>query len=311
MRTMAQRTPLLAALLLLAACSSETTTDRPSATTGASSTEACRPPAGQRDVAYVDGGGPLRRLDLYLPDDVGCAPVPLVVWVHGGGWRTGDKANAMADKVVLWNDAGWAVASVDYRLTDTSVPVADRVVAPTHNEDVASAIGWLIDRADDLGIDPDHLAVLGHSAGAGIVAALATDPGYLDAVGLEPIDLGCVAPLDTEAFSIEAAVGTGPVLGKVYADAFGTDPARWTELSPLTHVGEAPIPPLLLVTRGTPLRREIVGTFADAVEASGGRVTIIDLPTFSHEEVNKRIGDPTDGQLTPALQDFLTTCLTR
>lgn len=275
-------------------------------------TSSCAPPSGGTDLAYVDGGDPQQVLDLYLPPDIGCDPVPLVVWVHGGGWRIGDKSNAIEDKVAHWNDAGWALASVNYRLTDASLPEADRVMAPDHNEDVAAAVGWLVDRAAELGIDPDHLALLGHSAGAGIVAALATDPAYLEAVGLEPTDVGCVAPLDTEAFDIASAVST--LAGtSIYQDAFGTDPDRWAELSPQTHVGEGPIPDLFLVTRGTAGRRAVVQTFVDAVDAvdaAGGEATVIDLPTFTHADVNQRIGDPTDTQLTPALDGWLTTCLT-
>ena len=305
---------LSAALLLVTACASEATTSPPTTTapreTTTTASTACTAPGDQTDVGYVDNGDPLQRLDLYRPDSAGCSPVPVVVWVHGGGWLTGDKEYSVADKVPLWNDAGWAVASINYRLTDAALPENERVMAPTHNEDVAAALGWLVDHADELGIDAEHLALLGHSAGAGVVAALAADPTYLAAVGLEPTDLGCVGPLDTEAFSIAAAVEGGPPLANVYEVVFGTDPDRWEELSPLTHVGDAPIPPLFLVTRGTPARRQQVADFARAVERSDGEVTVVDLPTFSHEDVNKRIGDPTDTQLTPALANFLTTCLT-
>jgi acetyl esterase/lipase len=171
-------------------------------------------------------------------------------------------------------------------------------------------VGWLVDHAEETGIDADHIAVLGHSAGAGIVASLATDPAYLETVGMVPTDLGCVAPLDTEAFSIEVAVATGPELSEVYTSAFGTDPAGWAELSPLTHVGQAAVPDLFLVTRGAAERRQLVATFRDAVEGAGGLVTIVDLPAFTHEDVNQRIGDPSDSQLTPALESFLTACLT-
>ena len=306
------RRPLavLAVLALLGACGSESASG-PTTTVDATPTTPCDEPADQMDAAYVEGGDSLQALDLYLPDDAGCGPVPLVVWVHGGGWSIGDKRFSIEDKLALWNEAGWAVASVNYRLTDADLPEADRVMAPAHNQDVAAAVGWLVDNASDLGLDPERVALLGHSAGAGIVAALAADPAYLDAVGLSPTDVDCVAPLDTEAFSVEAAATTGPQLAAIYEAAFGTDPARWADLSPLTHVGDAPVPDLFLVTRGTPARRQVVATFAEAVEAADGDVTIVDLPGFTHEDVNKRIGTAADAELTPALQTFLTTCLAR
>ena len=309
---MRRLSPLIVAFVLLASCASEGS-GSPTTTAPTDTTTAARPCVArthQRDVAYIAGDDPLQRLDIYLPEGVGCDPVPVVVWVHGGGWQIGDKGNSITQKVALWNDAGWAVVSVNYRLSDSAVPEAARVMAPQHNEDVAAALGWLVEHSAAVGIDPKHIALLGHSAGAGIVAALATDPVYLRTARLEPADLSCVGPLDTEAFSVAEAIGGGPELAKVYRVAFGTDPEQWAELSPLTHVGEAPIPPLFLVSRGTASRRNLVATFAAAVDTAGGETTIVDLPSFSHEDVNKQIGGAADTQLTPALQEFLTTCLT-
>jgi acetyl esterase/lipase len=233
----------------------------------------------------------------------------LVVWVHGGGWQIGDKANRMDDKVELWNGAGWAVASIDYRLTDPDEPAATRVVAPMHDEDVASAVGWLIRNSDDLGVDPGRVALLGHSAGAGIAAALASDPRYLGAEGLEPTSLSCVAPLDTEGFDVAAVIEEGGASARLYRTVFGDDEARWRDLSPIEHLGEGAVPDLFLVTRGSADRRAKVAAFAAAATGSGAAVTVVDLPSFSHGDVNVRIGADGDDVLTPALQAFLSGCL--
>jgi acetyl esterase/lipase len=300
---------LIVLVLAVAACSGD---DGPAATPATSTipdtTTACAPPLGGRDLAYVPGGDARQVLDLYVPPGAGCDAVPLVVWVHGGGWRTGDKRHAIEDKVAHWNDAGWAVASVNYRLSDADLSEAERVMAPAHNEDVAAAVGWLVEHAAKRGIDPERLALVGHSAGAGIVAALAADPIYLAAVDLTPVDLGCVAPLDTEAFDIARAVATA-LLTTVYEAAFGTDPDRWAELSPQTHLGEAEIPDLFVVTRGAAGRRAVVADFVEAAQDAGSEVTVVDVPSFSHADVNRRIGDPTDTELTPALDAWLGDCL--
>lgn len=290
--------------LLLSACSSEAADPSPAE----SSTTACAERVDLVDEPYVEGGDPLQALDLYQPPGAGCDPVPLVVWVHGGGWSIGDKANGMAPKVALWHDAGWAVASLNYRLTDRTAAAGDRVQAPSHNEDVAAAVGWLVDHAPELGMDRTRMALLGHSAGAGIVAALAADPTYLGAVGLEPTDLACVAPLDTEGFDITPIIQAGGSAGRLYRLVFGDDPAQWTELSPIVHLGEADVPDLFLVRRGLPDRRAQVDAFRAAAEVAGATVTLIDLPGFTHADVNTRIGDAADDELTPALQSFLTAC---
>lgn len=306
-----------AVFCLLAACSRDVAPPTPVArgATTETTSEApdidgsCPTRANRTDVSYVDDAGPLQRLDLYVAANVGCGPWPLVVWVHGGGWRIGDKSNSIKPKVDVWTGAGWTVASVNYRLTDTAAPAGEQVVAPAHNEDVAAALAWLIVNAVDVGIDPARIALVGHSAGAGIIAAVVTDPAYLGAHGLDPSSIACAAPLDTEGFDVASVIAGGGNQAELYRSVFGQDPARWRELSPTSHVGQAEVPELLLVTRGTPSRRAIVGSFSDAVVEAGGQVTIVDLPTFSHEDVNRRIGDTTDDQLTPALQRFLTACL--
>jgi len=307
---MARVRALVALVVLLAACSGDTASPvaSPDETVEAVDTT-CPARADQVDIPYVDDGDPEQQLDLYVPADAGCEPVPVVVWVHGGGWRVGDKGNAMDAKVELWTSSGWAVASVNYRLTDLAVPDAERVVAPAHNEDVAAALAWLEAEASELGIDANRVALLGHSAGAGIVAAVAVDPTYLDAHDLDPSAIACSAPLDTAGFDVASVIDGGDPQAQLYRSVFGTDPARWASLSPLTHVGEGPLPELFLVTRGTPDRRAQVDAFATAAEEAGGEVTVVDLPGFSHEDVNRRIGDPTDDVLTPALQEFLTGCL--
>ena len=298
----------LAVLSLVAACAGGSTSASLDAPTSTASSAACASHASLTDQPYVANGVPAQRLDLYQPPDVGCRLVPLVVWVHGGGWSVGDKRNAMAEKVSLWEDEGWAVASLNYRLTERSAPAADRVEAPTHNQDVAAALGWLVQNASRLGIDAHRIALLGHSAGAGIVAAIAADPSYLAAVDLAPADLQCVGPLDTEGFDIAAVVAGGGTQAQLYRTVFGADESRWRELSPLTHLGDAPVPDLFLVRRGEVARRAQVDAFATAARAADANVTVVDLPAFSHEDVNRRIGDPTDHELTPALETFLSTC---
>jgi acetyl esterase/lipase len=217
----------------------------------------------------------------------------------------------MEAKVRQWTDAGWAVASLNYRLTDAQVPPSERLMAPSHNEDVAAALAWLGSESDVLGIDPARVALVGHSAGAGITAAVAADPTYLGVHDLDPSAIACAAPLDTEGFDVGSVVEGGGPPATLYRTVFGDDPATWRELSPLTHLGDGPVPDLFLVRRGTASRQAQVDAFADAARVAGAEVTVVDLPGFSHEDVNKRIGEPADDLLTPALQTFLADCLAR
>jgi len=299
--------------LILAACGGRdgTSADRSGAARDATTTASGACPNGgtpERNVPYasVPGVDPnLLSLDIY-PPETGC-PAPVVVWVHGGGFRIGDKRFQMVDKVRLLNDLRYMVVSVNYRLTDATA--AEPVRYPTHAQDVASAIAWIDRNIARYGGDPDQIALMGHSAGAQIVATVATDPQLLGAHGLAPDDLACVAPLDTEGFDVARQVGLGL---PIYVDTFGTDPATLTAASPLTHVKTgAGIPPHLLVKRGSIGRQRLVDQYSAALTAAGIPVTVVDARGLTHEDVNVRIGAVGDTVMTPAVTTFLADCFAR
>ena len=271
---------------------------------GAKTKKVC-PKQPTRDVQYekVRGVDPnLLSVDVY-PPKTGC-PAPVVAWVHGGGWRVGDKKSQMTDKVRLLNDVGYVVVSVNYRLTDPTSP--EPVQYPTHAEDVAAAIAWVHNKIGKYGGDPRGIALMGHSAGAQIVANVATDPQFLGAHDLSLDDLACVAPLDTEGFDVtrQGQLGT-----QLYLDAFGTDPQVWAQASAINHVARGTgIPPHLLVRRGTLPRQRELEAYANALTAAGVPVTIVDARGLSHNEVNSQIGAPGDTVMTPAVTSFLADC---
>lgn len=242
---------------------------RPSTTTVAPAATPCpddRAPV--RNVPYATVPGvPTNRLSLDVHPTANACPAPVVVWVHGGGFVTGDKGRQVADKVGLFDDLGYTFVSVNYRLTDPTAP--DPVRYPTHVDDVAAALAWVEENIGRFGGDPGRVALLGHSAGAQIVANLATDERILGRQGLALSDLACVAPLDTEGLDVErlARAGVGP-----WRDAFGPDPAVWADASPIRHVAPGKgIPPHLLVERGTAGRRRVVREYADALARAGCR----------------------------------------
>lgn len=122
-----------------------------------------------RDLPYAGAGGHVRqKLDLYLPlTQKPGARLPLIVWIHGGGWAAGDKSDCPAKKLV---DRGYAVASIGYRLSGDAV-------FPAQIEDCKAAVRWLRAHADDLGLDPGRFAAWGNSAGAHLAALLGTTGG--------------------------------------------------------------------------------------------------------------------------------------
>jgi len=115
-----------------------------------------------RDVEYVPDGHERQRLDLYLPRQTGGVRQPVIVWVHGGAWRSGSKENCPARRFL---GAGYAVASINYRLSQ-------HATFPAQIEDCKAAIRWLRTHADKYGYDPNRIGVWGSSAGGHLVALL-------------------------------------------------------------------------------------------------------------------------------------------
>src|SRR6202162_3405965 len=121
------------------------------------------------NVPYVSGGGPQQQLDLYIPTNH--KNMPLVVFVHGGGWEHGDKAGDSLNPnnlQLLWD--GYAMASVNYRL-------APAAIWPAQIQDCKAAIRWLKAHAHQYGYDPNRIGVIGESAGGHLVAMLGTTSG--------------------------------------------------------------------------------------------------------------------------------------
>ncbi len=116
-----------------------------------------------RDIVYRTVDGQVLKLDLFRPKNVGHA-VPLVVWIHSGGWSRGRKERTPA--TVLVNDR-YAVASIEYRLTG-------KAPFPAQIEDCKAAVRWIRANASKYNLDPEHIGVWGHSSGGHLAALLGT-----------------------------------------------------------------------------------------------------------------------------------------
>ncbi len=270
----------------------------------------------QRDLRYhtVAGVDPnLLSLDIYRPVlDAGCPPAPIAIWVHGGGWAVGDKANQMEHKAPWFTSRGFVLVSVNYRLSPFPYDFesTDAVRYPTHNEDVARAITWIVARAETGGADPERVVLLGHSAGAAIASTLATDERFLEAEGLSLAALRCAVSVDTELYDLTDAIGAGDGQEDMIRNAIGDDTRLWEDASPMSHVEAGKgIPAFFIVTRGLAPRRESARAFATALVDAGVTATVLDARPLTHEGVNAAIGDSSDALVTPALGTFLDDCL--
>lgn len=255
----------------------------------------------------------LLSLDLVRPRlDAGCPAAPLVVYLHGGGYVTGDKSQQVADKISLFTQAGWAFASVNYRLSPFPLRLDDptRVRYPDAQNDAAAALRHLSSLAEAQGLDRSRILLLGHSAGAHLAALLTADGRFVAAQGLPVTTVRCVALLDTEAYDLPALVGEGGDDALLYQNAVGTDLASLQQASPRQHVKPG-LAPHLVVTRGTASRQAQATGHVAALQAAGVPAQLLVAGTLSHADVNRVVGQPGDTLVTPALMAFYGSCVAR
>ena len=257
---------------------------------------------GAEELSY--GSDPQQKLDYWRPTTPGSA---LVIFVHGGAWKFGDKRQALGEKGAHCLQQGYAFASLNYRLVP-SCTVEEQA------QDVANAIAYLIRRAEELGFDGKRVALMGHSAGAHLVALVGTDMSYLQKADLGPKSLRGIIPLDGAAYDVARQIAEGGnFMHDTYLEVFGTDPERQARLSP-TKQAAAPNAPAFLILH---VQREDGTAQSIALgEALRKADTPAEVKGFEgqglkgHMEINRELGKP-DYPATPVVDEWLKRVLAK
>lgn len=205
------------------------------------------------NIPYAHPDGQTLFLDLYLPVSHE-GRIPVVLWVHGGGWATGSKDDAKDLEMGPWlARAGYAVASIDYRLAPSSV-------FPAQIIDCKTAVRWLRAHAAQYELDPDRIGASGMSAGGHLVALLGTSgdttafvseeyPGFSSAVcatcdWFGPTDLSAVTADGASVYSEQVR----PIITRFLGAETSSVPARSAQANPLTYI--TPNDPPFLILHG-------------------------------------------------------------
>ncbi len=217
-----------------------------------------------RGIAY--GDGPRRRLDVYRNKEL-AGPHPLIVFLYGGNWRTGDRG-IYAFVALPLAARGAVVVVPDYRLYPEAA-------FPDFLDDNAHAVAWAVAHAAEFGADPHWLFIVGHSAGAYNAAMLAVDPRWLARAGLDRAQVAGVAGL---AGPYDFLPMTDPDILPVFAPV-DDGPAS----QPVTYV-DGRNPPLLLLAgdADTTVRPANTRSLAARVAAAGGAVQSRIYPGLGH-----------------------------
>jgi arylformamidase len=250
---------------------------------------------GAEELAY--GKDPLQKLDYWRPEKAGS---PLVVFVHGGGWKRGDK-QATELKPAHYLAEGYAFASLNYRLVPTNT-------VEEQAQDIATALAYLMKQAGDLGFDKTKVVMMGHSAGAHLSALVGTDMTYLKNAGLNSKSLRGIIPLDGACYDVPKQVADGgDMMHDTYLQAFGNEQARQLALSPIHHASAPNSPAFLIlhVQRIDGTKQSIA--LCDALKKAGTKAEVQGFDGFGikgHAEINRSLGDP-DYPATPVVDQWL------
>jgi arylformamidase len=232
---------------------------------------------------------------------------PVVIYVHGGAWAIGDKSNAMTNKTNLFSSLGYLLVSVNYRLSPSIVSTdPNRVLFPTHNNDVADAVKWIYDNIATYGGNKTKMALMGHSAGAHLVSLTGTSTQFLPARGIPLNTIKGVASIDTEGYNV---VNQCDDNNEYYLNAFGNTSANWTIASPVYNLVSGTLyPKFFIAKRGSETRIAISDFFISQLENVGATVSQVTGSQYDHEGINNAIGATDETAITEPLKTFLGQC---
>jgi acetyl esterase/lipase len=226
-----------------------------------------------------------QTFDVYVQKRVvpGSDKAPIIVMVHGGAWRMGDKAarGVVQNKVERWVPNGFVLVSVDYRLLPEANPLEQA-------QDVALALARIQARAPEWNADGTKVILMGHSAGGHLVSLLSANPQIAYSLGAMPW-LGTVS-LDSAALDIEAIMRAPH--SRLYDDAFGAKPnPLWRQASPTAMLNANARPTLLVcATKRRTDSCDAARTYEGRVNALGVRAEVVEVD-LDHMQINSLLGE--------------------
>jgi acetyl esterase/lipase len=257
------------------------------------------------NIPYVNPAHERQVLDIHAPDNA--KNLPVVFWIHGGGWVTGDKADVQI-KPRVFNERDFVFVSTNYRLLP-DVEMGELV------RDVAKSFAWVHKNIASHGGDPTRIFVMGHSAGAQLAALISIDDRLLKTEGV-PFDVlkGCV-PVDGDTYDLPAIIMTAEFRQAVHGlplpefghrAKFGNDPKKHIDFSAVTHVAKSKgIPPFLILhVAGHPDVTAQARRLGAALEKAEVPVTVFGAKDTNHNQLNANLGQP-DDPATSELFEFL------
>lgn len=259
------------------------------------------------DIRYREGESDAWQLDLVMPKTKSEKPRPGIVFVHGGGWRSGDKrSGTFLNGAIEYAQKGYVCITVNYRLTGEAP-------FPACVHDVKNAVRWFRANVKKYNLDPERIGAYGNSAGAhlacmlGLVrkeAGLEGDGPFQDQSSL--VQAVCVSATPTDFLLFDGGLDRMARPGGLFEGPADTLEKRGKAASPVTHIRED-APPFLLVhgTKDSLVNVKHGDTFVEALKKSGAKdVTYIRVDGAGHGVFNQH-----KAKTGPAMEKFFARTL--
>ena len=298
-----QRGPLARAPEPTTTTAAPTTAPRATGTSPAQTIEA-KAGTAYRDITYCTPDGVAQKMNVFYPKQLSDKPMPITVYIHGGGWTSGDKGTgAGATDIQALLARGYIVASLDYRL-------APQYKWPSQIADVKCAIRHLRANAATYKLDPNKIGVWGGSAGGHLVAMLGTtdkSAGFdVGECADQSSRVQAVVDLFGPANLPAMLTGRAMIVGQTVFGATSRDDPILAKASPITYV--TPDDPPFLILQGdkdTTVPLEQSQILYDKLQAGGVTATLVIVKNAGHSftPVGGAIS-PSRAELTKMIADF-------
>ena len=245
-----------------------------------------------RDVEFGQGGGRALKLHIIRPKNPPAEPMPVVVYIHGGGWTAGSRDGGIGPSIRLAR-RGYFCASIEYRLSGEAK-------FPAQIEDCKCAIRFLRAKAKEYHLDPDRIGVSGHSAGGHLAALVGTSARIKELEGSggwpefsSAVQAVCdlAGPADFPTWGDDAHPAVRGLIGAKVSEK----PELAALASPVTHVQKT-TPPFLIIHGD---RDDVVPVkegraMHDALQKAGATSTLMIVEGGSHHPFNADVSNAID-----------------
>ena len=227
----------------------------------------------------------LTTLDLFTAPHPFINPAPIVLFIHGGGWCSGDKTEWTARHAEIFVKQGFLCASINYRLSSLD-DQQHSITHPIHVRDIAKAIAWIQSNVSSYGGNPQKMILVGHSSGAHLAALAALNQKYLQAEGVDIENIKQVFLLDASSYLNSDQYMPDYLIPYFRAATGNSNPLMLSDFIPLNHLIEYDrFPRFIMVTSSDEYRVSSNAFFTDRLKSQGLDAALYSVDIQDHYAV--------------------------